>query len=117
MQVQGYYLDEKDMSLKEIEQFIEHHIWESERYSKHDLEINIDNDEGKLSIWLDDHDWEEHLMTITPTKEDLKLIDQNGICGEYPSRNFRCPLGLGSYDWVLRRNTCDCCRKCFNFKL
>ena len=116
MKVNGHYLGgTKDMQLEEIEEWISLHIWDSNRYTKHDLEIYIDADQGIIDIWLDDCDWEEHLMEIMPTKSELKLIDKKGICGHRPSSGrSKCPLNLSKYDWLLHRNVCTKCRECFN---
>lgn len=114
MKVRGHYLGVKDMKLEEIEKWIEYHIWDSTRYSKHDLEVNDHGDEGYITIWLDDCDWEEHLMDIYPTKSELKLIDKKGICGKkpYPSPR-KC---VGSPKYTLWGKTCSKCRECFNFQ-
>ena len=114
MKVHNCFDGEYELTYKQIEEKVRMAKRENPH---HDFEIQIDESNGTLDLWLDDHIMEIHILEITPTKEDLKLIDEKGICGTYPSRNLRCPLGLGSYDWVLSRKTCDCCRKCFNFKL
>ena len=86
MQISSYYLNKKEMELDDIEKWINLYLSQSNRYSEYDLEIDINEDDGTIDIWLDDHDIEKHLMTITPNHQsELKMIDEKGICGIRPS--------------------------------
>ena len=85
-------------------------------YPYKDLEIHSNEEEGTLSLWLDDCDVEIHIMEIYPTSQELHEIDEKGICGVKPHKNLNCPHGNGKYDWMFGRRVCDGCRKCFNFR-
>ena len=102
-----------EMTLEEIESLVSRQQGE---YPYHDLEILTDADQGEIAVWLDDCDVEIHILDIIPTKADLELIDDHGICGHKPDAGCADCIGYPEYDWMLRRDMCSKCRECFKFQ-
>ena len=101
----------ENLSLNEIENIVKGY---QEDYKDKDFEININEGDGvnSLSLWLDDGDVEIHIMDIYPTRNELKLIDEKGICGTGLGHNLKCGYGKGSYDWMFGEKRCNACREC-----
>ena len=108
-------VDKHEMTLKEIENFIR---VQQQQYPNHDLEIIAEAEDGRIYVWLDDHDREIDVLDIIPTKNELELLYDHKICGKSIEYYAEC-IGHPKYDWNLHREVCSKCKKClksFNFQ-